>query len=68
MKGGPFGLWGMYAAYMGSKRIYGGFPKLGILFSGPPMIGIIVFWGLDWGPLIFGKLLSVQTHVRGPKP
>ena len=29
---------------------YGSFPKLGVV--GVPIIRIIVFWGLYWGPLI----------------
>ena len=70
MKGGPFGPWGMYAAYRGSKRIYEGFPKSGILFSGPPMIGIIVFGGLDRGPLILGNypLFKLMFVALNPKP
>ena len=39
-----------------SPRVpYGGFPKLGVPFLGVPIIRIIVFWGLNWGPLILGK-------------
>ena len=32
-----------------------GFPKIRGTFLGVPIIRIIVFWGLDWGPLILGK-------------
>ena len=34
----------------------GGFPKLGVPFwGGGPIIRTIVYWGLDWGPLILGN-------------
>ena len=44
----------------GSKGCYspvllGGFPKLGVPFWVVPKIRTIVFWGLDWGPLILGN-------------
>ena len=29
---------------------------LGVLFGGVPIIGIIIYWGLFWSPLILGKL------------
>ena len=32
-----------------------GFPKLGVPFSGVPIIRTILFWGLYWGPLILGN-------------
>ena len=33
-----------------------GFPKIWRTFLGVPIIRILVYWGLYWGPLIFGKL------------
>ena len=36
-------------------NLHGGFPKLGVLFWGSPIIRILVFLGLDWGPLIEGN-------------
>ena len=38
---------------------FGGFPKLGYFF-GIPIIRILVFWGLYWGPLILG---NYHVHV-----
>ena len=35
-----------------SKRVYGGFPTLGVPFLGVLIIRTIVFWGLFWGTLI----------------
>ena len=32
-----------------------GFPKIRGTFVGVPIIRIIVFWGLYWGPLILGN-------------
>ena len=32
------------------------FPKIRGTFLGVPIIRIIVYWGLYWGPLTFGKL------------
>ena len=32
-----------------------GFPKIRGTFLGVPLIRIIVFWGLYWGPLILGN-------------
>ena len=32
-----------------------GFPKNGGTFLGIPIIRIIAFWGLYWGPLILGN-------------
>ena len=34
---------------------YVGFPKIRGTFLGVPILRIIVFWGLYWGPLILGK-------------
>ena len=39
---------------MGLQCIWG-FPKIGGTFLGVPIIRIIVFWGLYWGPLILGN-------------
>ena len=33
----------------------GGFPTLGVLFSGVPIMRIIVYWSLSWGPPDFGN-------------
>ena len=33
-----------------------GFPKIRSTILRVPIIGITVYWGLYWGPLIFGKL------------
>ena len=33
-----------------------GFPKSRGTLLGLPIIRITIFWGLYWGPLIFGKL------------
>ena len=35
--------------------LHGGFPKLGVPSLGVPIIKIIVYWGLYWGPLILGN-------------
>ena len=32
-----------------------GFPKIRGTFLGVPMIRILVFWGLRWGPLVLGN-------------
>ena len=32
-----------------------GFPKIRGTLFGVPIIRIIVYWGLQWGPLIWGK-------------
>ena len=32
-----------------------GFPKIRDTFLGVPILRIIVFWGLYWGPLILGN-------------
>ena len=32
-----------------------GFPKIRGTFLGIPIIRIVVFWGLDWGPLVLGS-------------
>ena len=37
------------------KSRYGSFPTLGILFWGVPVISIIIFWGLHWGPLVASR-------------
>ena len=36
-------------------RAIWGFPKIRGTFLGVPIIRIIVYWGLYWGPLIYGK-------------
>ena len=35
---------------------YGGFPKIRAAILGVPIIGIIAFGGLFWGPPILGEL------------
>ena len=40
---------------------YGGFPKFGVAFLVVPIIMIMVYWGLYWGPPILGNYLN-------PKP
>ena len=37
------------------SAIFGSFPKLGVPFLGAPIIRIIIFWGLYWGPPILGN-------------
>ena len=32
-----------------------GFPKVGVPFLGVPVIRILVYWGLCWGPLMLGN-------------
>ena len=44
-------------------QINGGVPKIGSTFLGVPIIGVIIFWGLSWGPLIFGKLPNMCKWV-----
>ena len=41
----------------GLSGIYGGFRNFGYFLGVPgvPIISTIVFWGLDWGPLISGS-------------
>ena len=35
-----------------NKKLDRGFPKIRGTFFGVPIMGIIVFWGLYWGPPI----------------
>ena len=35
--------------------IWGGFPKVGVIFSRAPIMRIVVFWGLYWGSPILGN-------------
>ena len=37
--------------------------NLGYLFLGVPIIRIIVFWGLYWGPLVLGNYQIVVTTI-----
>ena len=39
------------STFLSSFQIWG-FPKIGGTFLGVPIIRIIIFWGLYWGPLI----------------
>ena len=41
------------------------FPKIRGTFLGVPIIRILVYWGLYWGPLIFGKLPYESEHYVG---
>ena len=45
-----------------------GFPKIRGTLLRVPIIRIIVFWGLYWGPLIFGKLPNVFQSYLNPRP
>ena len=38
---------------------YGGFPKFGVTFLGVPIIMILVYWGLYWGPPVLGNYLKL---------
>ena len=50
----------------------GDFLKLGLPYLGVPIIRIIAYWGLCWGPMIFGKYLVsslcvlTEVDVRDP--
>ena len=56
-KGMGFGV--LFSDSKGSSReareSFAGFPKFRVPFLGLPIIRTIVFWGVYWGPLIFGK-------------
>ena len=44
----------LQAAYLdGFVFVYGGFPKLGVLFGGVPIIRIVVYRDLYWVPLFW---------------
>ena len=43
----------------------GGFLKLGVPCSGVPLIRIIVYWGLCWGPLTLGNYQVLCLRVQG---
>ena len=46
--------------------LYGGFPKLGVPFLGVPIIRILIFWGLYWGPLILGNYhIGIKGLYKG---
>ena len=51
---------------LGLWRVICGFPKIRGTFLGVPIVRILVFWGLDWGPLILGNYHMVRCHHRGP--
>ena len=45
---------------------YGSFLQLRVPFFGVPIIGIIVYWGLYWGPLILGNYhMNAKKNVFG---
>ena len=50
------------------EKTSGGFPKLGSTFLGVPIIRIIIYWGLYWGPLILGNYhifpKTTNPHVQ----
>ena len=43
-------------AGLSAHSLIWGFPKIRGTLLGVPIIRIIVFWGLYWGPLILGKI------------
>ena len=40
-----------------------GFPKIRGTFLGVPIIRTIVYWGLYWGTLYFGKLPYIYIYI-----
>ena len=44
-----------HVTYRGIKSGYIGVPKIRCTFLGVPLIKIIVYWGLYWGPLFWGN-------------
>ena len=40
-----------------------GFPKIRGTLSGIPIIRIIIFWGLHWGPLIQGNYQIITNII-----
>ena len=40
---------------MKGLEVYGGFPKLGRTILRVPIIRIMPYWGLYWGPIIYGN-------------
>ena len=45
----------MGAIWDALNKSFGGFPKIRGTFLGVPIIRIIVYWGLYWGPHILGN-------------
>ena len=43
-----------------------GFPKIGGTLLGVPIIRILVFWGLHWGPLILGNYQVSFFRILSP--
>ena len=37
------------------SKLKWGFPKIRGTILGVPLLGIVIFWGLSWGPLILGN-------------
>ena len=49
------------------QNAVGGFLKLGVPFLGVSIIRTIIFWGLNWGPLILGNYqLRKEVNCFGP--
>ena len=51
------------------QKLYGGFPKLGVPLWVVPIIRIVIFWDLYWGPPILGNyhigmIIGVHSHSR----
>ena len=46
------------------QRLKWGFPKIRGTFLGVPMIRIIVYWGLQWGPLFWESTERMITGGR----
>ena len=44
------------------------FPKIRGTFLGVPIIRIIIFWGLDWGPPILGNYHLRNSYKVHPRP
>ena len=42
-------------------RIIGGFPKLGV----PLLVGLIIFWGLYWGPPVWETTICTLLMTQG---
>ena len=55
---------------LGFRFRNGSFQKLGVPVLGVPNTRTIVFWGLYWGPLIYGKLPNCKApeHIAAECP
>ena len=55
---------GNIGLYIGLHRGLG-FPKIGVTFLGVPIIRVVVFWGIYWGPLLLGNHhVGIQCILR----